>query len=248
MMESDDQVKKETKLHKDSSGGVIAKLGLVTGMESVSQAKTGQPQQGNVSISATARRDQIADLRKTLVDAANDLAGRVLQVVPAVIRNFLLKLVAEAADSSSDQVASLLDASTVSIIAVTYHGPPKPLETASTSPGLNNSSDYCALFVDFANWSLANLEAVTAEAAEPTFTVRDAFFTEYLVRMTAMQKVEPTELHDALATFVSYAQLYLAHDLRAVSDLAAGMGPAASLINGYGSTVCGYDPQVTTSG
>ena len=248
MMESDDQVQKETKLHKDSSGSVIAKLGLVTGMESAAQAETGQPQQGNVSISATARRDQIADLRKTLVDAANDLAGRVLQVVPAVIRNFLLKLVAEAANSSSDQVASLLDASTVLIISVTYHGPPEPLGTAPSSSGPKNPSNYCALFIDFANWSLANLAAVTAEAAEPTFTVRDAFFTEYLVRMAAMQKVEPTELHDALATFANYARLYLAHDMSALVAQTKAMTPAATSINGYGKTVCGYDPQVTTSG
>jgi hypothetical protein len=119
--------------------------------------------------------------------------------------------------------------------------------TAAPSSGPTSSGGYCALFIDFANWSLANAAAVGAEAAEPTFTVRDAFFTEYLVRMAAMQKVEPTELHDALATFVSYAQLYLAHDLRAVAGQTKAMTPAAASINGYGKTVCGYDPQVTTS-
>ncbi|MBK5332473.1 MAG: hypothetical protein JJD93_10905 [Ilumatobacteraceae bacterium] len=248
MRESEDQIPKETKLHKDASGGVIAKLGLVTGTESAAQAETGQPQEGAATISVTARRDQIADLRKTLVDAVNDLAGRVLVVVPAIIRDYLLKLVAEAADSSSGQLASLLDASTVAIISVTYHGAPEPLGTAPSSSGPKSSSDYCALFIDFANWSLSNLEAITAEAGEPTFAVRDAFFTEYLVRMAAMQKVEPAELHDALATFARYAQLYLAHDLGAIVGQTKAMTPAAALINGYGKTVCGYDPQVTTSG
>jgi hypothetical protein len=248
MMESEDQIPKETKLHKDASGGVIAKLGLVTGLESAAQVETGQPQEGTARISVTARREQIADLRKTLVAAVNDLAGRVLVVVPAIIRDYLLKLVAEAADSSSDKLASLLDASTVSIIAVTYHGLPEPLGDAPASSGPKNSSDYCALFIDFANWSLANLEAITAEASEPTFTVRDAYFAEYLVRMAAMQKVEPTELHDALATFATYAQLYLAHDMSAVLAQTKAMTPAGALINGYGKTVCGYDPQVATSG
>jgi len=248
MMESEDQIPKETKLHKDASGGVIAKLGLVTGLESAAQAKTGQPQEGAARISVTARREQIADLRKTLVAAVNDLAGRVLVVLPAIIRDYLLKLVAEAADSSSEQLASLLDASTVAIIAVTYHGAPEPLGAAPTSSGPKESSDYCALFIDFANWSLANLEAITAEASEPTFTVRDAYFTEYLVRMAAMQKVEPAELHDALATFAMYAQLYLAHDMSAVLAQTKAMAPAGALINGYGKTVCGYDPQVVTSG
>jgi hypothetical protein len=248
MKESAEQFPKETKLHKDPSGGVIAKLGLVTGMETKAQADTGQPQQGNVSISATARRDQIADLRKTLVDAANDLAGRVLVVVPAVIRNYLLKLVAEAANSSSDQVASLLDASTVSIVSVTYHGQPEPPGTAPAPSGPKDSTSYCTLFIDFANWSLANLQAVTAEAGEPTFVVRDAFFTEYLVRIAAMQRVEPAELHDALATFAEYAQLYLAHEMGVLLGRTKAMTPAAALINGYGRTVCHYDPQVTTSG
>jgi hypothetical protein len=248
MKESEDQIPKETKLHKDAAGGVIAKLGLVTGMESVAQAETGQPQEGSAWISVTARREQIADLRKTLIAAVNDLAGRVLVVVPAIIRDYLLKLVAEAADSSSDKLASLLDASTVSIIAVTYHGLPEPVGSAPISSGPKNASEYCALFIDFANWSLANLEAITAEASEPTFTVRDAFFAEYLVRMAAMQKVEPTELHDALATFAMYAQLYLAHDMSAVLAQAKAMAPAGALINGYGKQVCRYDPQVTTGG
>jgi hypothetical protein len=248
MKESADVVPKETKLHKDASGGVIAKLGLVTGMESAAQAKTGQPQSGSVTVSATARRDQITDLRKTLVDAVNDLAGRVLVVVPAIIRDYLLKLVAEAADSSSDQLASLLDASANATITVTYHGPPEPVTTAPLTTAAKDSSGYCALFIDFANWSLANLNSVMAEAAEPTFTLRDAFFTEYLNRMAAMQKVEPAKLHDALATFVTYAQLYLAHDLSGVSAHANEMTPAAALINGYAKTVCGYDPQVATGG
>jgi hypothetical protein len=248
MNESEDQIPKETKLHKDASGGVIAKLGLVTGLESAAQAKTGQPQEGTARISVTARREQIADLRKTLVGAVNDLAGRVLVLVPAIIRDYLLKLVAEAADSSSEKLASLLDASTVSIIAVAYHGLPEPLGDAPTSSAPKDPSDYCALFIDFANWSLANLEAITAEASEPTFTVRDAFFAEYLVRMAAMQKVEPAELHDALATFAMYAQLYLAHDMSAVLAQTKAMAPAAALINGYGKTVCGYNPQVVTSG
>ena len=211
-------------------------------------AETGQTQEGAVTIAVTARRDQIADLRKTLVDAVNDLAGRVLVVVPAIIRNYLLKLVAEAADSSSDKLASLLDASAVSIISVTYHGAPEPLGTVPSSSGPKRSSDYCALFIDFANWSLSHLEAITAEAGEPTFAVRDAFFTEYLVRMAAMQKVEPLELHDALATFAKYAQLYLAHDMSAILTQAKAMAPAGALINGHGKSVCGYEPQVTTSG
>ncbi len=248
MTESDDVVPKEIKLHKDASGGVVARLGLVAGMESAAQAKTGQPQVGTVTVSATARRDQISDLRKTLVDAVNDLAGRVLVLVPAIIRNYLLKLVAEAADSSSDQLASLLDTSAEATITVSYHGPPEPLTTAPLSTGAKSSSDYCALFIDFSNWSLANLNSVMAEASEPTFAVRDAFFTEYLDRMAAMQKVEPTELHDALATFATYARLYLAHDLSNVAAHAKEMTPAGALINGYGKTVCGYDPQVTTGG
>jgi hypothetical protein len=248
MTESDDVVPKETKLHKDSSGGVVARLGLVAGTESAAQAKTGQPQLGIVTVSATARRDQITELRKTLVDAVNDLAGRVLVVVPEIIRNYLLKLVAEAADSSSDQLASLLDAAAESTITVTYHGPPEPLTTVPLSTGAKEASDYCALFIDFSNWSLANLNSVMAEAAEATFAVRDAFFSEYLDRMAAMQQVEPIELHDALATFATYAQLYLAHDLASVAAHAKEMTPAAALINGYGKTVCGYDPQVTTGG
>lgn len=248
MKESADVVPKETKLHKDASGGVIAKLGLVTGMESAAHAKTGQPQSGNVTVYATARRDQITDLRKTLVDAVNDLAGRVLVVVPAIIRDYLLKLVAEAADSSSDQLASLLDASADATITVAYHGPPEPLTTEPLTTGTKDSSGYCALFIDFANWSIANINSVMAEASETTFTVRDAYFTEYLNRMAAMQKVEPAELHEALATFATYAQLYLAHNLTGVLAHAKAMTPAASLINGYGKTVCGYDPQVASGG
>ncbi|MEO8265437.1 MAG: hypothetical protein ABI706_07985 [Ilumatobacteraceae bacterium] len=248
MKESEDQFPKETKLHKDGSGAVVAKLGLVTGMESAAQAETGQPQQGNVTVSATARRDQIEELRTTLVDAVHNLADRVLVVVPAIIRDYLLKLVDEAADGGSDQLASLLDASAVATITVTYHGTPEPLKTAPVSTAAKNSSQYCTLFIDFANWSLANLNAVMAEAAEETFTVRDAFFTEYLQRIAAMQKVEPAELHDALATFAGYAQLYLAHDIAAVAAQAPAMTPAAAAINGYGKTVCGYDPQVTTGG
>jgi hypothetical protein len=127
----------------------------------------------------------------------------------------------------------------------------QPSTTASRAAaepsGPTSSSSYCALFIDFANWSLANTAAVTAEAAESTFTVRDAFFAESLVRMAAMQKVEPTELHDALSTFAKYAQLYRAHDLGAVVGQTKAMTPAAALINGYGKTVCGYDPQVVTS-
>lgn len=248
MTESEDQIPKETKLHKDASGGVIARLGLVAGTESAAQAKSGQPQSGTVTLSATARRDQITDLRKTLVDAVNDLAGRVLVVVPAIIRDYLLKLVAEAADSSSDQLASLLDASAETTITVSYHGPPEPLTSAPLSTGAKSPSDYCALFIDFSNWSLANLNSVMAEASEPTFAVRDAFFTEYLEKMAAMQKVEPAELHNALATFATYARLYLAHDLSNVAAHAKEMTPAAASINGYGKAVCGYDPQVTTGG
>lgn len=246
MTESEDQFPKEVKLHKDASGDVIAKLGLVTGTESAAQAATGQQQQGDATISATARRDQITELRKTLVEAVNDLAGRVLVVVPAIIRDYLLKLVAGAADSSSEQLAALLDASAVSTIIVTYHGPPEPSKTAPTPPAPNEPSNYCELFIDFSNWSLSHLEAVMAEAGEPTFTVRDAFFTEYLVRIAAMQKVEPAELHDSLATFATYAQLYLSHDMTEVVAHASVMGPAGATISAYGTTVCGYE--VATSG
>ncbi|MEO5722852.1 MAG: hypothetical protein ABIQ39_00920, partial [Ilumatobacteraceae bacterium] len=248
MKESEDQFPKETKLHKDPAGAVVARLGLVTGLESAAQAETGESQQGNATVSATARRDQIEELRTTLVDAVHNLADRVLVVVPAIIRNYLLKLVDEAAAGGSDQLASLLDASAVATITVTYHGAPEPLSTTRTSTQAKDPGRYCTLFVDFANWSLANFDAVIAEAAGGTFTVRDAFFTEYLQRMAAMQRVEPAELHDALATFAGYARLYLAHDIAAVAAQAKAMGPAGALINGYGKAVCGYDPPVTTGG
>ncbi|MEO7372017.1 MAG: hypothetical protein ABIZ69_14195, partial [Ilumatobacteraceae bacterium] len=248
MKESEDQFPKEVKLHKDTSGAVVAKLGLVTGMESAAQAATGESQQGNATVSATARRDQIEELRTTLVDAVHNLASRVLVVVPAIIRDYLLTLVDEAAGGGSNQLASLLDASASSTITVTYHGKPEPLGTAPVATVAKGPSQYCALFIDFSNWSLANLNAVMAEAAEETFTVRDAFFTEYLQRMAAMQKIAPAELHDALATFANYAQLYLAHDIAAVAAQAPTMTPAAAAINGYGKKVCGYDPQVTTGG
>ncbi len=248
MKESEDQFPKETKLHKDAAGDVVATLGLVTGMESAEQAKRGAPQQAAAIVAVTARRSQIEELRTTLVTTVHNLANRVLGVVPAIIRDYLLKLVDEAADSGSNQLASLLDASAVAVISVTYHGAPEPLGTPAVSTSVKDSSQYCALFISFSNWSLANLDAVMAEAAEETFTVRDAFFTEYLQRMAAMQKVEPKELHDSLAAFATYAQLYLAHDIAAVAGQASAMAPAARAINGYGKSVCGYDPLVTTGG
>ncbi|MCU1360083.1 MAG: hypothetical protein JWN99_1372 [Ilumatobacteraceae bacterium] len=245
LKESADRVKKDVTMRKEG-GSAIARIGLVTGTETAEQVSSGQEQHAAVTVSASARRNQIVELRKTLVDVANALAGKVLQVVPAVIRSYLLKLVAEAAGGSTDQVASLLDASATVLIDVTHHGAPRPPVAASVSPGTANGDAYCTLFISFANWSLANLESIMNEASEPTFVVRDAYFTEYLQRMSAMQLVEPVELHDALATFASYAQLYLSHDLAAVAAQASAMGPAAALINGYGRTVCGYDPAVTT--
>ena len=135
MDESEDQFPKETKLHTDTSGRVIAKLGLVTGMEIAAQATSGQPQLGVATVSATARRDQIQELRTTLVEAVHNLANQVLEVVPAIIRTYLLKLVDEAADSGSDQLASLLDASAAATITVTCHGAPEPATTAPLSTG-----------------------------------------------------------------------------------------------------------------
>ena len=133
MTESTDEIPKDSKLRKDGDA-VVAKIGLVTGTETAEQAK-GDAQHGAVLVTATARRNQIEELRKTLVTAAKNLANRVLQSVPAVIRDFLMGLVAQAADGSSEQVASLLDASGSALIDVTYHGPPKPDVGPATGGG-----------------------------------------------------------------------------------------------------------------
>ena len=125
MTESTDEIPKDTKLRKDG-GDVVAKLGLMTGTETKDQASKGAEQHGAVLVTATARRNQIEELRKSLVAAAKNLANQVLQNVPAIIRDFLLGLVSQAAEGSSEQVASLLDASGSALIDVTYHGPPKP--------------------------------------------------------------------------------------------------------------------------
>ena len=125
MTESTQEIPKDTKLRKEGND-VLARIGLVTGSETEAQVSKGAAQHGAVLVSATARRNQIEELRKTLVDAAKNLANQVLQSVPAVIRDFLIGLVAQAADGSSDQVASLLDASGSAVIDVLYHGAPKP--------------------------------------------------------------------------------------------------------------------------
>lgn len=125
MTESTDEIPKDTKLRKDGAE-VLAKLGLVTGTESKEQASKGDEQHGAVLVTATARRNQIEELRKTLVTAATNLANQVLQSVPTIIRDFLIGLVSQAAEGGSEQVASLLDTSGSALIDVTYHGPPQP--------------------------------------------------------------------------------------------------------------------------
>ena len=132
MTESPAEIPKDTKLRKDGSE-VVAKLGLVTGTESEEQAK-GDEQHGAVLVSATARRNQIEELRKTLVTAVQNLVNQILQSVPAIIRDFLVGLVAQAAEGSSEQIASLLDASGSAVIDVMYHGPPKPDVNTATVP------------------------------------------------------------------------------------------------------------------
>ncbi|MCU1400965.1 MAG: hypothetical protein JWN62_4074 [Acidimicrobiales bacterium] len=132
MTESTDEIPKDTALRKDGDS-VIAKLGLITGTETKDQASTGAVQHGAVLVTATARRNQIEELRKTLVTAAKNLANQILQNVPGLIRDFLTGLVSQAAEGSSEQVASLLDASGTALIDVAYHGPPKPEVGSSTT-------------------------------------------------------------------------------------------------------------------
>ena len=71
MTESSAEIPKDTKLRKEGNE-VLAKIGLVTGTESDDQAKNGDEQHGAVMVSATARRNQIEELRKTLVTAVRE--------------------------------------------------------------------------------------------------------------------------------------------------------------------------------
>ncbi len=134
MTESTVEIPKDTKLRKEGSD-VVAKIGLVTGTETKETASKGDAQHGAVLITATARRNQIEELRKTLVTAVQNLANNILQSVPAVIRDFLVGLVAKAAEGSSEQIASLLDASGKALIDVLYHGPAKPETTSTVANG-----------------------------------------------------------------------------------------------------------------
>ncbi|MCU1367539.1 MAG: hypothetical protein JWN39_3178, partial [Ilumatobacteraceae bacterium] len=247
LTESSAVFEKNTTLIKQGSQ-VVAKDGLEAATETQEQVDTGDAMEGAVVVTATVSRRQVRELRDTLIDLAKSLARQVLEPVPAIIRDYLLKLVDEAATSAIGDVAALLDVSSAIAVGVTW---PKPKPRPTTIPPTSSpsaASQYCALFIAFANWSLTNLSAITAESSTDSWAARDPYFAEYLVRMAAMQQVAPAQLVDALATLVHFATLYSAHDVAGAAADASAVASAGTTINAYGRTVCGYDPAVSVSG
>jgi hypothetical protein len=242
MSESTHEIAKDTKLRKEGKE-VLARIGLVTGTETKKQAEEGAKQNGPVLITATARRDQIEELRKTMVTTAKNLAGRVLSSVPKIISDFLLKLVERAAEGGSEQVASLLDASGKTLIDVTYHGAPEPEASVVATSGPDAAVGPCATMSDS---EVLAILGVPIARHEPT---ADGSGFAGCVIGTARQPLPGMSMADVSYVSVSYGpgDLAMFHDGsgdEAPTTPLAGLGDAAELIPGAGAVIVDFGPRV----